>query len=54
VSWVLEGRGKEGKIYGEVNPCLGVLKKLEKVLGVFEGLHLFNFKVPPNWGVLGG
>jgi len=23
-SWVLEGRGREGKAYGEVNPCLGV------------------------------
>jgi len=52
-SWVLEGRGREGKAYGEVNPCLGVLK-LGKVLGGFEGLHLSNFKVPPNWGVLGG
>jgi len=27
VSWVSEGRGREGKAYGEVNPCLGVLKK---------------------------
>jgi len=26
-SCVLEGRGREGKAYGEVNPCLGVLKK---------------------------
>jgi len=29
-TWVLEGRGKEGKAYGEVNPCLGVLKKMER------------------------
>jgi len=33
-SWVLEGRGREGKAYGEVNPCLGVLKKIGKS---FEG-----------------
>jgi len=26
-SWILEGRGREGKAYGEVNFCLGVLKK---------------------------
>jgi len=32
---------------------LGVLKKLGKVLGGFEGLHLSDFKVPPNLGVLG-
>ncbi len=53
-SWVLEGKGGEGKAYGEVNPCLRVLKNKGKVLGGLEGLHLFNFKVPPNWGVLGG
>jgi len=50
-SWVLEGRGREGKTFGEVNLCLGVLKKLGKVLGDFEGLNLSSFKVPPNWGV---
>jgi len=44
--------GGEGKACGEVNPCLGVLKKHGKVLGGFEGLHLSNFKVPPNWGVI--
>jgi len=27
VSWVLEGKGGEEKAYGEVNPCLRVLKK---------------------------
>jgi len=53
-SWVLEGRGREGKTYGEVNPCLRVLKQYGNVLGGFQGLHLSNFKVPPNWGVLGG
>jgi len=53
-SWVLEGMGREGKTYGEVNPCLRVLKKLGKVLMGFEGLHLSNFKVLSNWGVLGG
>jgi len=26
-SWVLEGKGGEGKTYGEVNPYLRVLKK---------------------------
>jgi len=53
-SWVLEGRGREGNAYGEVNPCLRVLKKQGKALGGFERLHLSNFKVPPNWGVLKG
>jgi len=48
-SWVLEGKGEEGKTYGEVNSCLEVLKKQGKVLKVFEGLHLSNFKVPSNW-----
>ena len=52
--WILEGIAGEGKAYEEVNPCLRVLKKQGKVLGDFEGLHLSNFKVPPNWGVLGG
>ena len=23
-------------------------------MGGFEGLHLSNFKVPSNWGVMGG
>jgi hypothetical protein len=32
-SWVLEGRGGEGKAYGELNPCMRVLKKHGKVLG---------------------
>jgi len=27
VSWVLEGRRREGKTYGVVNPYLRVLKK---------------------------
>jgi len=49
-SWVLEGRGREGKAYGEVNPCLfGSFKKIGKGFGGFEGLHLSNFKVPLNW-----
>jgi hypothetical protein len=26
-SWVLEGKGEEGKAREEVNPCLRVLKK---------------------------
>jgi len=46
-------RGGEGKAYGEVNPCLGVLKKQGKVLGGFEGLYLSNFKVPLKWGFWG-
>jgi len=48
-SWVLEGKRGEGKAYGEVNPCLQALKKNKgRILGGFEGLHLSNFKVPPN------
>jgi len=50
----LEERGEEGKVYGEVNLCLGVLKKnMERFWGGFEGLHLSNFKVPLNWGFWG-
>jgi hypothetical protein len=26
-SWVLEGKGGEGEVWEEVNPCLRVLKK---------------------------
>jgi hypothetical protein len=26
-SWVLKGKGVEGKVWEEINPCLGVLKK---------------------------
>jgi len=48
-SWVLEGRRGKRKAYGDVNPCLRVLKKQGNVLGGFEGLHLSNFKVPQIW-----
>jgi len=47
------GFGGEGKTYGEVTPCLRALKNKGKILGGFEGLHLSNFKVPPNWGFCG-
>jgi hypothetical protein len=40
-SWVLEGKGGEGKAWEEVNPYLGVLKKYGKVLGVLEGFKGF-------------
>jgi len=45
-SWVLNGWGREIKTFGEVNPCLRVLKKHGKVLGGFEEFHLSNFKFP--------
>jgi hypothetical protein len=44
-------RGGEGKAYGEVNPCLRVLKKQGKGFGGLEVLHLFNFKVPQIGGL---
>ena len=34
-SWVLKGKEGEGKTYGEVNPCLRVLKKQGKGFGGF-------------------
>jgi hypothetical protein len=49
----LEGKGGEGMAYGEINPCLRVLKKEGKVLGGFEGIHLSNFKVPQIGGFWG-
>jgi len=45
-SWVLEGRGGEGSAYGEVNPCLGVIKKHGKVLGVLKGFICPFLKFP--------
>jgi len=44
-------RGRKGKAYEEVNPCLRVLKKQEKGFGGLEGLNLSNFKVPQIGGV---
>jgi len=34
-------RGGEGNVYREVNSCLGVLKKIGKAFGGFEGLVQF-------------
>jgi hypothetical protein len=48
--------GREGKErLGKWEAFVWEFTKLGgKVLGGFGGVILYNFKVPPNWGVLGG
>jgi len=49
------GEGRERKDLWSGKPLFVSFKKNKgKVLGGFEGLHLSNFRVPPNWGVLKG
>jgi len=38
--------GGERKAYGDVNPCLRVLKKYGKVLGVLKGFICLILKFP--------
>jgi len=45
------GEGKGRKCLWIGKPLFGSFNKIRKCLGDFEGLHLSNFKVPPNWGV---
>jgi len=54
VSWVLEGRRREGKTYGVVNPYLRVLKNREMFWGVLKGFICPILKFPQIegfWGV---
>jgi len=47
------GEGKGRKDLWRGKPLFESLKKIGKGFGGFEGIHLSNFKVPPNWGILG-
>jgi hypothetical protein len=46
-SWVLEGKGGEGEAWEEVNPYLGVFKKIRKDFG---GLFYQILKFPKLGG----
>jgi len=46
-----EEKGRKGLWRSKL--LFGSFKKIEKGFGGFEGLHLSNFKVPPNWGFWG-
>jgi len=46
-----ERRGKKG--LWRCKPLFKSFKKIRKSFGGFKGFHLFNFKVPLNWGFWG-